>query len=134
MADCSLADTLRDMLREILAKFDERVSERGTFPDLRVTRDHHFGDPAIHRPGRLELIVMSMDPKLDPKFDFQRFLSVRVIKSVVHGYVSLSCFHGTRAELRAQLEAQAARPDLLLGRIRELADGLPEETNPEIWR
>lgn len=134
MANDPLADTLRDMLREILATYDERVSERGSFPDLRVMRDHHFGDPDIHRPGRLELIVMSMDPKLDPKFESQRFLSVRVVKSVAHGYVSLSCFHGTRAQLRAQLEAQAACPDLLSGRISELADGLPEETNPEIWR
>ena len=129
-----LADLLRDMLGEILAKFDEQVSERGPFPDLRVQRDHHFGDPGIHRPGRLELAVMSMDPKLDPKFASQRFLSVRVIKSVVHGYVSLSCFHGTRAELRTLLEGQASQPDLLMQRISELADGLPEETNPEIWR
>jgi hypothetical protein len=75
-----------------------------------------------------------MDPKLDPKFASQRFLSVRVIKSVVHGYVSLSCFHGTRAELRVLLEGQASQPDLLMQRISELADGLPEETNPEIWR
>jgi hypothetical protein len=46
----------------------------------------------------------------------------------------VSCLHGTKAELRAELEELGHDPQYLVERVSELADGLPEETNPDAWR
>ena len=79
-------------------------------------------------------MVMSMDPRLDPSYDELRFLSVRVMKSRQGGYSSSTCLHGTRDQLREHLMVLAHDPGFLVDRVSELADGLPEESNPDIWR
>ena len=129
-----MADTVREMIGEILRNYGKRVPERGEFPDLRVGRPAQFGDPTVSLPGRVELIVMHMDARLDPQFDLMRFVSVQVMKSREGGYASLTCFHGTAEEVRKQLEEQGQEPDFLIDRIWELSEGLPEETNPDLWR
>jgi hypothetical protein len=125
---------LAECLRDILRHYDERVTERSAFNDLRAWREVHFDDPDMTLPGKLELVVMSMDERLDPSYVTLRFLSVRVMKSRQGGYASMTCLHGTKVELREQLDVLLHDPDFLVDRVRELADGLPEETNPDVWR
>ncbi len=129
-----LAPSVTEMVQSLLQAYDSRVTDRGMFADLSARQTVHFGDPQTTRPGRLELLVLAMDPEMNPQFDQMRCLSVRVCKSRDGGFASLSCLHGTRADLRAALERIAADPAFLLDRIHELADGLPEETNPDVWR
>ena len=129
-----LSRAISEVLSEILGQFDGRVTARAPFADLRVGRQFYFDDPETTLPGRFELVVMSMDPRLDPSYDLLRFLSVRVMKSRKGGYSSLTCLHGTREELREHLMVLAHDPGFLVDRISELADGLPEETNPDLWR
>jgi hypothetical protein len=113
---------------------DERVPDRGPFPDIRVGRPFHYGDPDIHLPGKLELVVMNMDAALDPRFDVLRFVSVRVMKSREGGFVAVTCLHGEKDLLRKRLEELVDDPDFLVERVEELSRGLPEETNPDVWR
>ena len=133
-ADDDLREQTRAMVRDLLRQYDERVAERGHFPDFSAGRAVQFGDPAVSLPGRVDLVLMAMDPAIDARFATQRFISVRVMKSRDGGFASLSCLHGTRDELRRALREQAEDPDFLVARIGELADGLPEETDPDIWR
>lgn len=130
----TVEEALSGILRDLLRYYDERVPERSTFPDVRVGRSVYFGDPDLTRPGRVELVVMHMDKDLDAAFDHMRFVSVRVMKSREGGFVSSSCLHGTKKELRERLTALAGNPQFLVERVYELANGLPEETNPDIWR
>lgn len=133
-ADDDLREQTRAMVRDLLRQYDGCVSEQGRFAEFSAGRTVHFGDPAVSLPGRVELLLMAMDPAIDARFATQRFVSVRVMKSRDGGFVSLSCLHGTRDELRRSLEQQADDPGFLVARIGELADGLPEETDPDIWR
>ena len=129
-----LGKAISETVAELLKSFDSRVPERGEFQDLRAWREFHFDDPDTTLPGKFELAVLNMDKRLDPTFDFMRFLSVRVMKSRKGGYTSVSCLHSTREELREQLMMLAHDPEFLIERISELADGLPEESNPDLWR
>ena len=123
-----------EIVEEILQHYDERVTEHSAFPDVRVGRKVYFGDRLTTMPGRIEIVVMNMDKRHDPAFDRMRFLSVRVMKSREGGYASVTCLHGDKAEVRRELEGFVDYPEFLLGHIDELANGLPEETNPDIWR
>jgi hypothetical protein len=129
-----LSRAISDTIGELMLHYDQRVTERAPFPDLRAGRQFHFDDPDTTLPGRFELVVMNMDPRLDPKYDRLRFLSVRVMKSRQGGYSSTTCLHGTKEELREQLTVLAHDPGFLIDRVTELADGLPEESNPDIWK
>lgn len=129
-----MVKTVQELVSDLLRHYDERVPERGEFPDVRVGRTVQFGDPDVSLPGWVELVVMHMDARLDPKFDLMRFVSVRVMKSREGGYASLTCFHGPKDEVRKNLEEQLRDPEFLIERISELAEGLPEETNPDLWR
>jgi len=131
-ADISVVVT--DILKELLNRYDGCVTERGAFHDLKAGRNVHFDDPLTTRPGWLEMAVMNMNSHDEPGFVSLRFLSVRVVKSRKHGFVSLSCYHGVKQALRRSIESLAENPAPLVERVLELADGLPEETNPEIWR
>ncbi|MGI8905854.1 MAG: hypothetical protein ACR2IE_05105 [Candidatus Sumerlaeaceae bacterium] len=125
---------VREMLDEILAVYEERVPARSKFPDLRAGRRVHFGDPSITLPGRVELAVMHMDAEIDRQFDSLRFLAVRVWKSRNGGMASTTCFHATKDTLQDELERQLEDPSYIIDRVEELAHGLPEETNPDVWR
>ena len=129
-----VGDALVAMLRDLLRRYDEFVTERGPFPDLSARARVHFGDPDTTLPASLEMIVMNMHSSDEPQFVTQRFVSVRVAKGRSGGFVSLSCFHGTKKELRELLEEQADDPSALVVRVNELAEGLPEETNHDVWR
>lgn len=129
-----MVETVQGLVGDLLRTFNERVPERGEFPDVRVGRPVQFGDPDVSLPGRVELVVMNMDARLDPAFDRMRFVSVRVMKSREGGYASLTCFHGPKDEVHRSLEEQLRDPEFLIERISELAEGLPEETNPDLWR
>jgi hypothetical protein len=132
--DLPLDKTISSMLTELLRRYDEAVAERGPFRDLCARRPVFFGDPLTTMPAHVELMIMHMNADDEPGFVTQRFLSVRVTKSREHGFVSLSCLHGNKAELRARLHEEAANPEFLVQRVSELAQGLPEESNPDIWR
>ena len=123
-----------EIVEEILESYDKHVPECAAFPDLRVGRKVFFGDRLTTMPGRVELVVMNMDKRHDPDFDRMRFLSLRVMKSREGGYASVTCLHGDKAEVRRELEGFVDFPEFLLARIDELSNGLPEETNPDIWR
>lgn len=125
---------LQELVGEILQAFDHKVSETGPFPDLRVKQQLYYGDPAVNQPGMLELTVMNMDQQINPQHSSTRFLALRVKKSPRGGTVSATCFHGTKSELRAELEREQKDPTILAERVQELASGLPEETNPNLWR
>jgi len=133
-SDSEIMEVLPRMLGELLQAYDERVSDEGPFNDLRVKKQVFYNDPATAMPGILEIAVMSMDADLNPVNKTLRFVAVRVKKSPRGGAVSSTCFHGTKAELKAELERELRAPDLLPNRIEELASGLPEETNPNMWR
>lgn len=132
--ETQLGPLLSGMVADLLRYYDERVPERGAFPDVRVSRPFHFGDPGTTMPGKVELVVMNMDREMDPQFSEMRFVSVRVVKSREGGFVSMSCLHSTKAQLRARLEDLRHDPDFFIERVEELAAGLPEETNPDLWR
>lgn len=129
-----LTAALTELLQEVLTQYEERVPESGRFADLRAGRAVHFGDPDTTRPGRVEIAVMHMDTEIDRNYEQVRFLAVRVWKSRDGGTASTTCFHGTKTELKASLQAQLDSPYLLVERAEELAHGLPEESNPDIWR
>lgn len=129
-----LSEAASSIVRSLLAQFEERVSERGPFPDLQAGRTVQFGDPDTAMPGRVDLLVLNMDSGTDPAFNELRFVSVRVRRAIHGGFASLSCLHGRKAELRKQLEDLADDPAFLVERIEELAHGLPEETNPDLWK
>jgi hypothetical protein len=134
MDEMELIPVVRQMVAELLESYEKQIPDSGEFRDLRVWRQVQFGDPGTALPGKLELVIMSMDARLDPKYQDLRFLAVRVMKSRAGGYASSTCLHGSKAELKSDLEKLLVKSDLLLSRIRELADGLTEETNPDIWR
>lgn len=129
-----IATVLYEMLADLLPAFDEKVPQKGPFNDLRLKRQVYFNDPATTLPGMLEIAVMHMDQQLDPQFSTMRFVAVRVKKSNRGGTVSATCFHGTTDEVQAELEKERRDPKRLIQRIQELASGLPEETNPKLWR
>lgn len=129
-----LTETVVELVDQLLDVYDAKVPVEGNFNDLRVRRSVYFGDPSICLPGHLELAIMNMDAKLDPSYKRLRFLAVRVMKASDGGWASLTCFHGDRNQLRTQLEKQRTGPEYLVDRVLELADGLPEETNPDMWR
>jgi len=133
-ASTDLGEVIEDLLRQILQVYNERVPERGKFNDVRAGAPVHFGDPRTTRPGRIELAVMHMDTEIDRNYDEIRFLAVRVWKSREGGIASSTCFHAPKASLKAQLEEEVSAPHFLVDRVEELAHGLPEETNPDIWR
>src|SRR5690348_13490437 len=133
-AQAEIIDALQELLREILERYDEKVAEEGPFNDLRVKRQLQFGDPSVTMAGLLELTVMHMEDQLNPSHRTIRFIAVRVKKSPRGGAVSSTCLHGTKEELRFELERELRHPELLLERVEELASGLPEETNPGFWR
>lgn len=129
-----LHQTLKAMLQDLLRYYDERVPECGAFPDVRVVRPFHYGDPDVSLPGKLELVIMNMDSELDRKYDSLRFVSVRVMKSREGGFAAMTCLHGGKTDVKARLEELVSDPGFLADRVNELALGLPEETNPDIWR
>ena len=129
-----ISPILKEMLADMLRDFDTRVPELHAFPDFRIRRQAHFADPATTLPGILEIAIMSMDESLSPDRASQRFLAIRVKKSPRGGAVSCTCFHGTRDELKQHLQQELKAPAQLLNRIEELSHGLPEETNPAMWR
>lgn len=133
-ADSDIVTPLTEMLGELLAVYDDKVPAEGAFSDLRFKRQIHFGDPKSTSPGLLEVTVMSMDEKLNPANRHIRFVALRVKKNSQGGTVSSTCFHGTTEQVRAELEREKAGPGLLLELIEELASGLPEETNSNLWK
>ncbi len=133
-SNSEIATALHEMLIDLLPDFYDKVPEKGSFNDLRVKRQVYFDDPGTTLPGLLELTVMCMDQQLDPNFGEMRFVAIRVKKSPRGGTVSATCFHGTTDEVRLALERERQNPARLLEKIQELASGLPEETNPDLWR
>jgi len=129
-----IAEYLRELLLQLLRDFDTQVTDSGAFSDYRVKMQFHYGDPATTLPGMLEIAVMNMDENLDTRNRDLRFVAVRVKKSPRGGSASSTCFHGTKAEVRQHLQDELQQPTILLQRVQELASGLPEETNPALWR
>lgn len=129
-----IEEALHAMLTELLDVYEQRVPESGPFNDVRVRRQVSYGDPATTQPGTLEIAIMSMDEQLNPANRSLRFLALRVKKSPRGGAVSSTCFHGTKADVHAEIQCELRTPQLLLERVQELASGLPEETNPGMWR
>ena len=129
-----LSKILSGLVAKLLKTYDKAVTERSAFPDLRAAESVQFGDPTVSRPGRVELVVMHMDPEIDPTQDFIRFINVRVMKSREWGWCSSTGWHGRKTEVRATLEELKENPAPLVDRVRELSDGLPEETDPDVWR
>ena len=129
-----ITNAIRDILHELLTRYEERVPERGPFPDYKAGRKVYFGDPTTTLPGWLGLVIMNMDLRQDPGFDQVRFISIRIMKSREGGYASLTCLHGSKQELANELRGQLGDPEYLVNRATELAQGLPEETNPDVWK
>ena len=133
-AEPEIQNAIDEMLVELLRVFDAKVPVRGPFDDVRLKRQVQFGDPATSAPGMLELTIMAMDPGVNAANAALRFLAVRVRKSARGGTVSSTLFHGDNAALQANLEQERREPRLVLATVEELLFGLPEETNPNIWR
>lgn len=129
-----IINALKELVADVLREYDARVTDSGHFADLRFKRQVYFGDPEVALPGLLELAVMNMDDQLNPDNKTMRFAAVRVKKSARGGTVSSTCFHGTKTEVKAALELERTAPSALLARVEELSSGLPEETNPSLWR
>lgn len=127
---------IQDLLELILEKYDERVTRRGAFPDLRVGKqvDFTFSEKPAEYPGKLEFAVLNMDAKIDSAYDDKRFLSMRIKKTSRGGFVSTTFFHGTFDELKDRLLDEAHQPQIIPEKLEELLSGLPEQTNPELWR
>ena len=122
------------MVHELLEQFDHRMTTRGPFNEFHTGGNLALGDPTTTAPMHVEMVVMAMDPAIEARFVELRFVSLRIMKSRDGGFVSLSCLHGSADELRGRLVALERDPGYLIERIRELAQGLPAETNPDIWR
>ena len=135
MADYDeIAEALQEILRDLLADYDNRIPDSGPFKDVKAGRTVHFGDPDTTRPGRIELAVMHMNSEIDRGYASLRFVSVRVWKSQSGGMASVTCFHTPKPQLKQELQEQALEPSYLVDRVEELAHGLPEETNPDVWK
>ena len=123
------------MVHALLEQFDQHMTTRGPFHEFHARGNLALGDDsASTAPLHVEMVVMAMDPAIEPRFVELRFVSLRIMKGREGGFVSLSCLHGTADELRARLVALEREPGYLIERIRELAQGLPAETNPDLWR
>ncbi|MCX7963554.1 MAG: hypothetical protein N2644_03585 [Candidatus Sumerlaea chitinivorans] len=129
-----LTDVLPALLENLFATYDERVTECGPFPDHSVSARVAIEGMLGVRNVRLEISVRSMNKEINEAFQTQRFLAVRLHKTDGPGFVSATCYHGTKEELRSRLVALIANPADLTERIEELAHGLPEETDPDLWR
>ncbi len=132
--DATLATAVSAMVHALLEQFDHHMTTRGPFHEFHAGGNLALGDPATTVPLHVQMVVMAMDPAIEARFVELRFVSLRIMKSRGGGFVSLSCLHGTADELSARLEALERDPAYLIERIRELAQGLPQETNPDIWR
>ena len=132
--DPTLTRAVSAMVHELLDQFDHHMTTRGPFHEFHAGGNLALGDPATTAPLHVEMVVMAMDPAIEARFVELRFVSLRIMKSRDGGFVSLSCLHGTADELRTRLVALEREPGYLIERIRELAQGLPAETNPDIWR
>lgn len=127
---------IQDLLELILEEYDTRVTQRGPFPDLRVGKqvDFSFSEKPVNDPGKLEFAVLNMDAMIDSAYDDKRFLSMRVKKTSRGGFVSTTFFHGTFDELKNRLLDEAHNPQVIPEKLEELLSGLPEKTNPDLWR
>lgn len=133
-SETEIRTAVMEILTEMLNHYDARVTTEGQFDDLRLKRQVEFGDPDTTSPGLLELTVMAMGDSVNPAHRSQRFLAVRVKRSARGGMVSTTLFHGTKDQLRDALERERKQPDALALAVEELLFGLPEETNPNLWR
>lgn len=129
-----IQDAVVEILNDLLRQYDDRVTAEGSFDDFRLKRQVVFGDPDVALPGLLEMTVRAMGESVNPAHRVQRFLAVRVKRSASGGVVSTTMFHGTKDELRTELERERKNPAVLVAAVEELLFGLPEETNPNLWR
>lgn len=132
----NLSQAIPKLLGELLSKYAEAVPEEGLFPDLVAT------EPVRHRSYLngseceiiLELAVRAMNPDFDPSFRRLRFLAVRAHSPETQGFVSTTLFHASTAELRSRLASLADDPAELIEAAQALIEGLPVETDPDLWR
>lgn len=146
--DPILGPLLGDLAGALARRFDVEVSASGPFRDVGEGSPYAFPAQGASRSqraerqrtgqadadGRIDFVVMAMDPRIDPAYATVRFLSIRVRKSPDGGTASLTDYHGTSAQLKARLVSLSENPTPLAVHVSELADGLPEITSADIWR
>lgn len=131
-----LAEAIEKLLGELLEQFAAAVPEVGEFPELAVSH------PVIHRSHlngcvsefTLELSIRAMNARVSADFGRLRYLRVRVGRAGSGGGVSATLFHATAPELRKKIEALRRDPTELVESATALVEGLPVETDPDLWR
>jgi len=63
-----------------------------------------------------------------------RFVALRARSPETQGFLSSTMFHGTKGELRSVLRRLLDDPAELLEAATALLEGLPEESDPDLWR
>ncbi len=137
MAEALTLDVaISELLRELLVKFGEFVTAEGIFPDLVATRHvcHRSSLNGSESVVILELAVRAMNPEFDPRFRTLRFLALRAHSPQTHGFISTTLFHAKADDLRKKLDELLANPQELLESATALLEGLPEESDPDLWR
>ncbi len=132
----TLEQALLLLVESLLARYEECVPARGLFPDLSASQ------PVRHRSSLsgseseviLEMSIRAMNPEAGEAFDRVRFVCLRARNPRTQGFASATMFHGTKTELHQRLKRMRIDADELLDAARALLEGLPEETNPDLWR
>lgn len=132
----ALDQAIPALLDDLLARFEAHVPVSDEFPDLTAKRRvrHDSSWNATHADVFLELSVRAMNPRAHPGFDHLRFLAMRARCPRTQGFVSTTLLHGPKEALRRQLEALRAQPAELVAMAAALLEGLPVETDPDLWR
>ena len=131
-----LEEAVPVLVRTLLSRYDAAVPEKGLFSDLvAVERVHHRSSlNGSESEVFLEMAVRAMNPDADARFDRLRFVALRARSPETQGFLSSTMFHGTKGELRSVLRRLLDDPAELLEAATALLEGLPEESDPDLWR
>ncbi|MGB9691187.1 MAG: hypothetical protein ACPL7D_03370 [Candidatus Sumerlaeaceae bacterium] len=132
----TLNNAIREMLHELVSKYGEFVAQAGLFPDLVAARRvrHRSSLNGSESEVVLEMAVRAMNPEFDPRFQSMRFLALRAHSPTTQGFISTTLLHASTQELRERLEGLLTDSQELLEAATQLIEGLPEESDPDLWR
>ena len=132
----TLEEAVPELLRELLTDFDAKVPSCGEFPDFVVTQkvSHVSALNGSESLVVLEFAVRAMNPEQQREFDTLRFLAIRARSLGSGGFVSTTLYHGEKNTLRGTLVRLSQDPTALIETVAALLEGLPEESDPALWR
>ncbi len=126
-----LETVISELIFRLKLNIEERMPETGEFDDIRVAAPAVFSEATT--AGQLELTAMHMTKKIDPEYENLRFIVIRV-RTGGGGAASSTTLHGTRSEILENLGKKDTVHELIYHRVMELAAGLPQQSDPDMWK